>query len=180
MAGDREKLHAREKVVQQMGRDGLVEENLARGTVQNISSRQADFLVSAGEGEPAQAHDRSQNRSHFHADGQGDGTPQAGTVPEPGSLQGATGKAAPRTPAGTVPETTAEATADMPSPLPAEFAGFAGRMAQINADSETGSEDGENGDGTLEKAGRLADHRNRKLKEAGKREGGKPMHCGVL
>ncbi len=187
MAGDSEKLHAREKVVQQMGRDGLVEENLARGTVQNISSRQADFLVSAGEGEPAQAHDRSQNRSHFHADGQ-EGAPQAGTVPEPGSLQGAAGKAAPRTPAGPVPETAAEqaaeAAADMPSPLPAEFAGFAGRMARINADGETGSEDGENGDGTLEKAGRLADHRNRKLKEAGKRETGenrKPAYgdtCG--
>ncbi len=187
MAGDREKLHAREKVVQQMGRDGLVEENLARGTVQNISSRQADFLVSAGEGEPAQAHDRSQNRSHFHADGQ-EGAPQAGTVPEPGSLQGTAGKAAPRMPAGTVPETAAEqaaeAAADMPSPLPAEFAGFAGRMAQINANGETGSEDGENGDGTLEKAGRLADHRNRKLKEAGKREAGgnrKPAYgdtCG--
>ncbi len=177
MAGDSEKLHAREKVVQQMGRDGLVEENLARGTVQNISSRQADFLVSAGEREPAQAHDRSQNRSYFHADGQ-EGAPQAGTVPEPGSLQGTAGKAAPRMPAGTVPETAAEqaaeAAADMPSPLPAEFAGFAGRMAQINANGETGSEDGENGetpDGNTGKRDRKGGGKEGEKEKKGKGKG---------
>lgn len=64
MAEDRELLHTREKVVQQMSRDGLIEENITQGTVQNISKRQADFLFS-GEETPQQAHDRSQNRIYY-------------------------------------------------------------------------------------------------------------------
>lgn len=60
----REQFHAGEKIVQQMSRDGLVEENLVQNTVKNVSSRQADYMLEK-ELPPEQAHDRNQNRDYY-------------------------------------------------------------------------------------------------------------------
>ncbi len=168
MAEGKEMLHARERVVQQMSRDGLTEENITQGTVKNISSRQEDFLFS-GEGQPEQAHDRGQNRVYYQpedsmltasglhvtetAPAAGNTVMQEKTVSVPGA-------------AAFIPEQPAEPEileelSGMPDALPEEFAGFANRIAQINS----GNSEKEPDEDTVEEAGGYVDHKNRRMKE---------------
>ena len=62
----KEQLHARDKIVQQMSRDSLIEENITKDIVKSISARQADFMVDENH-QPQQAHDRNQSRVYYQA-----------------------------------------------------------------------------------------------------------------
>lgn len=59
-----EQLHARDKIVQQMSRQGLTEENITQGIVKNISQRQEEINYS-NHVEPSAAYDQNQNKDYY-------------------------------------------------------------------------------------------------------------------
>ncbi len=59
-----QQLHARDKVIEQMSRQGLVEENVTKGILENISQRQQAYDFNEGS-QIESAHDREQNKSYY-------------------------------------------------------------------------------------------------------------------
>lgn len=163
-----EQLHAAGKTVQQMSRQGLVEENLSQKTVTNISKRQENFNYSSGQTEQAQ--DYGQYKSYYQRPSNemaeivenGAAAEPAGSsiIPQeaPGKMTeilAETGSVSDVS--GMEPAAAAEVT-DLEEPVPAEE--FASLLNRMTHEQDSGGIENE-----LGKTGqKLLDHRSRKQK----------------